>query len=222
MLSIRFQPPRGRSLPVLVHLPPGHARFPRRRWPVVLHLHGGGERGDDPRALLRNDLPLRLLRDRAFPFVVLSPLCPRGTTWGGLLDELLALLDELVPLLRGNPRRVHVTGASMGGSGTWMLAAADPARFASAVPLCASVPNEPGWPRRAHRLANVPVWAFHGGRDPVIPVRHARLLQAVHRAAGGRSRLTILPRVGHRVWDVAYHDPKLWTFVARRRAPRRR
>lgn len=189
---------------------------------MVLHLHGGGERGRDVRTLLRNDLPLRLLRDRAFPFVVFSPLCPRGTTWGGLLDVLLALLDELVPAVRGNPRRVHVTGASMGGSGAWMLAAEDPARFATAVPLCASVPNEPGWPRRAARLATVPVWAFHGKLDPVIPVRHPRLLQAVHRAAGGRSRLTILPGVGHRVWDVAYDDPRLWTWVARRRAPRRR
>lgn len=221
MRSIVFTSPAGTSFPVLVHLPPGHARARRRRWPVVLHLHGGGERGSDVRALLRNDLPLRLLRDRAFPFVVLSPLCPRGTTWAGLLDALLALLDELVPVLRGNPRRVHVTGASMGGSGTWLLAAEDPARFASAVPLCAAVPSEPGWPRRAARVAPVPVWAFHGARDPVIPASHARRLQAVHRAAGGRSRLTVLPDVGHRVWDVAYHDPRLWTWVARRRAPRR-
>jgi dienelactone hydrolase len=179
------------------------------------------------RALLRNDLPLRLLRDRAFPFVVLSPLCPRGTTWGGLLDDLLALLDELVPLLRGNPRRVHVTGASMGGSGTWMLAAEDPARFASAVPLCASVPNEPGWPRRAARLAHVPVWAFHG-KDPVIPVRHARLLEP-STAGRRRSRLTVLPvwpsRVGRRVprpeaVDVGRAPPRAAALIRRAAASR--
>ena len=208
----------GTRLPVLVHLPPGHATHPRQRWPLILYLHGGGERGHDPRALLRNDLPRRLEHARSFPFVVLSPLCPPRTTWTPLLPTLLELLDELIPLSRANPRRVFVTGASMGGSGTWQLIALAPERFAAAVPICASVPPLHGWPHRAARAADVAVWAFHGSRDPVISARHARALQHVHRAAGGRSRLTVLRGVGHEAWGHAYADPRLWSWLSNRRS----
>ena len=213
----------GTRLPLLVHLPAGHVGHPRKRWPVVLHLHGAGERGDDLGALVRrSELPRRLEHAPRFPFVVLSPQCPSGTTWGPLVPALLAMLDELVPALRGNAARVHVTGCSMGGSGAWAVAEADPARFASMVPVCASVPPRPGWPARAARLAGVPVWAFHGARDPVLPPRHSQVLAAVHRAAGGRHRLTILRGVGHAAWGPAYGDPRVWRWVARRRRPDRR
>jgi predicted peptidase len=127
------------------------------------------------------------------------------------------MLDELVPALRANVRRIHVTGPSMGGSGTWQLIALDPERFASAVPICASVPALAGWPARAARAASVAVWAFHGARDPVTSVRQPRALQAAHRAGGGRSRLTVLPRVGHEAWTPAYANPRLWTWVLNRR-----
>ena len=215
--SVLFASPAGVTLPALVHLPASHAAHPRRRWPFLLNLHGGGERGSDPRALLQNDLPRRLEHAPGFPFVVVSPQCPRGTTWAALVPTLLSLLDELVPLLRGNPRRVHVTGASMGGSGAWILAATAPHRFASAVPVCASIPRGRGWPAHAAHLGSVPVWAFHGALDPVIPVRQARALAAAHRAGGGRSRLTVLRGVGHRAWTPAYAERRLWTWVANRR-----
>ena len=208
----------GTRLPFLLHLPPGHAAHPRRRWPFVLYLHGAGERGHDPRALLRNDLPRRLDHAHGFPFVVASPQCPPRTTWTPLLPALLELLDDLIPLTRANPRRVHVTGSSMGGSGTWQLIAAAPRRFASAVPISASVPPLPGWPARAARAASVAVWAFHGARDPVTSARGARALRAIHAAAGGRSRLSILSRVGHEAWGPAYADPRLSSYLANRRS----
>ena len=218
-LSVLFVSPNGRELPALIHLPVDHGTRPRKRWPFVLNLHGGGERGADPRALLKNDPARRLEHAPRFPFVVVSPQCPRGTTWAALVPTLLALLDEMVPLLRGNPRRVHVTGASMGGSGTWVLAAADPHRFASAVPVCASIPHGHDWPARAGRLGKTSVWAFHGSRDPVIPLRHPRALRSAHRAGGGRSRLTVLKGVGHVAWTPAYANPRLWTWISNRRRP---
>ena len=218
--TLTFHGQSGRSLRCLVHLPTGHARRPRKRWPLVLYLHAAGERGHDLQELLRHDLPRRLEHAHAFPFVVVSPQCPPRMTWAAWIPTLLELLDELTPALRANPRRVHVTGASMGGSGTWQLAAADPGRFASAVPICSSIPPLPGWPGRAARLASVPVWAFHGALDPAVPVRCSRVLQAVHQAAGGSSRLTVLPGVGHVAWTPAYAFPRLWTWVANRRRPR--
>jgi predicted peptidase len=209
----------GTEIPYLLHLPPGHASRRRRRWPLVLHLHGAGERGRDPWTLLQKDLPRRLEHAPRFGFIVVSPQCPQRTTWTPLLPVLLEMLDELVPALRANVRRVHVTGPSMGGSGTWQLIALDPGRFASAVPICASVPPLHGWPGRAARAASVSVWAFQGARDPVIPVSEPRALRAAHREGGGRSRLTVLPGVGHEVWTPAYANPRLWTWVMNRRRP---
>lgn len=215
--ALTFCASDGARIPFLLHLPPGHASHPRRRWPLLLHLHGAGERGHDVRGLLRSDLPRRLERAPRLRFVVVSPQCPPRTTWTPLLPTLLELLDELVPALRANPRRVHVSGSSMGGSGTWQLIALDPGRFASAVPICATVPPLAGWPARAGRAATVAVWAFHGARDPVISVRQPRALRAAHQAHGGRSRLTVLPGIGHEAWTAAYGDPRLWTWLARRR-----
>ena len=215
--ALTFLARDGTTIPFLLHLPPGHASHPRRRSPLVLHLHGAGERGRDPRTLLQKDLPRRLEGAPGFRFIVVSPQCPSRTTWTHLLPVLLEMLDELVPLLRANPRRVHVTGPSMGGSGTWQLIALDPGRFASAVPICASVPPIAGWPARAGRAAPVPVWAFHGARDPVTSVRHARALRVAHRGRGGRSRLTVLRGVGHEAWTPTYADARLWTWVWNRR-----
>ena len=215
--AMTFMGRDGATLRLLLHLPPGHAAHPRRRWPLVLHLHGAGERGLDPRELLRKDLPRRLEHMPGFAFVVVSPQCPPRTTWAPLVPRLLEMLDELVPALRVNPRRVHVTGPSMGGSGTWQLIATAPERFASAVPICAAIPPARHWPGAAARAADVPVWAFHGGRDPVTPPRHARALRAAHRAGGGRSRLTVLARVGHEAWTPTYGNARLWTWVINRR-----
>src|SRR5947209_10827785 len=100
--ALTFLARDGTSLPFLLYLPPGHGARPRRRCPLLLSLHGAGERGRDPRALLRNDLPRRLEHANRFPFAVVSPQCPRGTTWGPLLPALLEMLDELVPLLSAN------------------------------------------------------------------------------------------------------------------------
>lgn len=207
----------GTRLACLLHLPPDHYARPRRRWPLVLHLHGAGERGTHPSQLLQKDLPRRLETTPGFPFVVLSPQCPPGRTWAPFFPTILEMLDELMPELRVNPRRVHVTGPSMGGSGTWQLIAFAPERFASAAPLCASIPPRAGWPGLAGRAASVAVWAFHGARDPVTSVRAPRALQAAHRAAGGKSRLSVLRGVGHEVWVPAYANARLWTWVMNRR-----
>jgi pimeloyl-ACP methyl ester carboxylesterase len=162
----------------------------------------------------RQGLP-RLARDGAsFPFVLLAPQCPSRTTWGDHLEALEALLDDASASLRADPKRVHLTGLSMGGAGAWVLAARSPARFASVVPICAPVPPLPGWPGRARRLVGVPVRAFHGAKDRVVPASEGLALAEALGRAGGDVRFVLVPEAGHEVWDGVYADPALLSWWA--------
>lgn len=211
-----FQSSSGSRLPYVVHVPPGHASG-GRRWPLVLFLHGALERGDDPARVLSTGLPAELLRDPAFGAVMIAPQCSSSTTWLDHGDGLLELLDEAERLWSVDASRVHLTGLSLGGMGAWMLGARAPERFASIVPVCASVPPRAGFPGAVAALKDVPVWAFHGALDPVVPVQHTLQLVETLRRAGGRPQMTLYADVGHRAWEPAYADPalKAW-FVASR------
>ncbi|MFM8979241.1 MAG: alpha/beta hydrolase-fold protein, partial [Planctomycetia bacterium] len=149
--ALSFHARDGTRLRYLLHLPPGHvapqpgAPQPAARhagalqaggWPLVLCLHGAGERGEEPAGVLVHGLARRLLDDPGFPALVLAPLCPAEATWLELAPALLELLDEAAGRLGADPARVHVTGLSMGGMGAWWLGLLAPERFASVVPVC--------------------------------------------------------------------------------------
>jgi predicted peptidase len=206
----------GSRLPYLLHLPPGHAApgwgGPRRRWPVILFLHGAGERGADPAKLLRTGLPALLLRRPDLPAVVVAPQCSAETTWLDHVEGLLELLADVEANLAGDASRVHLTGLSMGGMGAWLLGALAPERFASVVPICGPVPPLEGFLQMLGALADTPVWAFHGAQDEMVPVRHTLAAVEALERAGGRPRLTIYADVGHRSWEPAYADPALWRW----------
>lgn len=203
-----FQASDGSRLPYVVHLPPGHDRS-ARRWPLVLFLHGAMERGEDPRVLCGTGLPAEILRRPDYPAVMLAPQCSAHTTWLDHVVTLLELLDALPAAWRVDPRRVHLTGLSLGGMGAWLLGATAPSRFASVVPICGSVPPRPGFPAAVGALKDTPVWAFHGVQDPVIPVQSTLTLVGALKRAGGHPRLTLYADVGHRAWEPAYADPDL-------------
>jgi predicted peptidase len=122
---------------------------------------------------------------------------------------LLELIAEAERRLGTSPRRVHLTGLSLGGMGAWYLGARHPKRFASVVPICGSVPPFADFPAAVAALRDVPVWAFHGVEDPVIPVAHTLALVETLRRAGGHPRLTLYADVGHTAWREAYADPAL-------------
>lgn len=208
----------GTQLPYLLHLPPRH-HGGSGGWPLVLFLHGAGERGDDPVAVLRAGFPARLRDDPAFPAVVVMPQCAPGKTWLDYEGALLELLDEAERHLATSPRRVHVTGLSLGGMAAWYLGARHPERFASIVPICGSVPPFPDFPQAVGALRRTPVWAFHGVEDPVVPVAHTLVLVEALRRAGGHPRLTLYADLGHVSWDAAYADPALvgWLLGTLRR-----
>ena len=205
----------------LLHVPADDA--PPAGWPLVLFLHGAGERGDDIE-LVKVHGPPKLLatNDALRGSVLVSPQCPTDSWWRP--GALAALVEEVLAAHPTVDRdRLYVTGLSMGGYGTWGLLAAYPDLFAAAVPICGGgdpqrlweKPHAPGSFRLQdlRRAASVPIHAFHGQADPVVPVEESSLLIRELRAAGGDPQLTIYPGVHHDSWTRTYADPEVWRWL---------
>lgn len=200
----------------LLYLPRGYGADPQARWPLIFFLHGMGERGDDLQLLLRHGIP-RVVEEREdFPFITASPQCPPDASWLALIPALAALLDEVVASHAVDPDRVYLTGLSMGGYGVWHLAVACPERFAALVPICGGL-GVPGLAERLCALKEVPVWAFHGALDPVVPVAESEQAVEALRACGGQARLTIYPDAEHDSWTRTYDDPALYDWLLAQR-----
>ncbi len=180
----------------------------RKLWPTILFLHGAGERGDDLGILGRIALPMVLEERDDFPFIVISPQCPKGRTWSN--EFLVALLDEIVSKYRVDTDRIYLTGLSMGGNGTWNLAMECPGRFAAIAPVC-------GWgdTSRVSVLRDVPVWVFHGELDTSVPVARGREIAEALVKAGGNVKTTLYPGRGHDCWHETYNDPVLYEWLLR-------
>lgn len=187
---------------------------PQAAWPLLLHLHGAGERGEDL-SLVKRHGPLKLVeRGADLPFIIAAPQCPMGKWWNN--DLLILFLDHLLATQPIDADRVYLTGLSMGGYGTWYLAMEHPERFAAIAPICGG-----GYWFIAGLLRHVPVWAFHGAKDEVIPLQESeRMVQAVL-DAGGDARLTVYPDAGHDAWTETYDNPELYKwFLSHRRKSR--
>jgi predicted peptidase len=193
------------DLHYLTHEPPG---FADDRRPGLLFLHGSAERGSDLHVLTNTAIPALIERGRNLPFVTISPQCPADMTWAQLTGALQDLLDELVPSLAINPERLYLTGISMGGFGAWQLASAAPERFAALVPLCGG--GDVAW---VERLKSLPTWAFHGARDPVVPVSESRSMVEALERVGAPVRLTVYEDLEHDCWTRAYDDPELYSWM---------
>jgi predicted peptidase len=191
-------------------------------WPLLLFLHGYGECSDSDLNRVKIHGPPKIVESRPdFPFVVVSPQCPSFerdmdkiiAAWQP--DPLMRLVDHVAAKLNIDPERIYVTGLSMGGYGTWRLAAAYPERFAAAVPICGG-----GDPQKiAAKLRDVPIWAFHGAKDLTVPLSESQEMVDAVRAAGGDVRFTVYPDVAHDSWVAAYDDPAVydWLLSHRRR-----
>lgn len=211
--------PKAVRLPYLLFLPAGYDREPGRRWPLILFLHGAGERGDDLDLVRRYGIPLVADRRPDFPFIAVSPQCPADSTWMTELDGVTALLDDVVARHSVDTDRIYLTGLSMGGYGTWYLATLHPHRFAAIAPICGGGDWFFGFPERVRVLKHLPVWAFHGADDPLVPLEESQRLVRVLEETGGSVRLTVYPGVGHDSWTPTYDNPELYSwFLAQRRA----
>lgn len=180
-----------------------------RLWPLILFLHGAGERGDDLSKVTSQPIFDYARRAAEFPFIIAAPQCPLGRQWKP--DELAALLDEVQAKYRVDPDRVYLTGYSMGGSGTWATAMDYSPRFAAIAPVCGRA-----IPLLVGNLWRTPVWAFHGEKDNVVPISQSRtMVDFLKGLDNPEVRFTIYPEDGHDIWHKVYNDPELYEWLLR-------
>ena len=203
------------QLDYLLFLPKGYEAKSEKRWPLILFLHGAGERGTNVWKAATHGPPKNVTSNPDFPFIVVSPQCPEGEIWSN--DALLALLDEITRKHGVDTNRIYLTGLSMGGYGTWRLGLTHPEKFAAIVPICGGgelitvlVANG----EKAKALKTMGVWAFHGGKDPVVPVEESQRMVDLVKKAGVRDvKFKIYPEAGHDSCTETYKDPELYEWL---------
>jgi len=191
--------------PYLIYLPADYGKDDTA-YPLLLFLHGAGERGADVGIVKRHGPPMLAASGREFPFILVSPQCPEDEYWS--VPVVKALLDRVLATHSVDRSRIYLTGLSMGGNATWRLAMAFPDLFAAIAPVC-------GWgdAQRVGVLKSVPVWAFHGKKDPVIVVERGESIVNALSAAGGNVRFTVYPGAGHDSWTETYDNPALYAWM---------
>lgn len=180
-------------------------------WPLVVYLHGAGSRGHDPELLRREWLPGQIVQGKQFNFILLSPQCPANSGWSPKL--VVGLIEHISSSLSVDRKRVYLTGYSMGGYGTWATASYDPGRFAAIAPLCGG-----GDVEQAERLKNIPIWAFHGDKDNVVPLEASQAMVDAVMKCGGQVKFTEFLGAGHDIAAMTYQNQEFckWLLAQRR------
>jgi predicted peptidase len=199
-----------------------------QKWPIILFLHGIGERGTDGLMQTQVGIATAIRNDRSrFPAIVVMPQCLKEQIWNkpDMQELALAALGAAAKEFKGDPKRTYLTGLSMGGYGSWALAAAYPHKFAAVVPICGGIlpPDDARKQADSDRIpyleaakkigTKLPIWVFHGDADPDVPVSESRHMVEALKAAGADVHYTEYPGVGHKSWDKAYADPELMTWL---------
>ncbi|MCX6327008.1 MAG: prolyl oligopeptidase family serine peptidase [Bacteroidia bacterium] len=188
----------------LLSLPDGYNNDTITKWPVILFLHGKGERGNDLEKVKTHGPPKLINAGEKMPFIVISPQVPDNQWWNP--DLIVLMLKDCVNKYRIDEDRVYLTGLSMGGMGTWAVAMKYPELFAALAPIAGAGNTSEAW-----GLRHTPVWIFHGEKDPLVAVNNARIMyQALIKY--GNVKLTIYPDAGHDSWSRTYTNPDLYTW----------
>jgi len=192
----------------LLYLPADYGKDAKKKWPLIMFLHGAGERGENLELVKKHGPPKMIAQGKPFDFIIVSPQCPNDIWWPEQTDVLISLFDDIETKYRVDTDRIYLTGLSMGGFGTWSLTERYPQRFAAIAPICGG-----GERYAANRLKDVPVWAFHGAKDNVVPVARSQEMVDAVKKAGGDAKLTIYPEAEHDSWTQTYDNPQLYEWL---------
>ena len=207
-----FEVQQTRSLRYLLALPESYADSDAK-WPLVVFLHGAGERGDNLDLVKLHGPPKMVAQGRKFPFILVSPQCPADGWWP--YQPVPELIDFIEKNYRVDPDRIYLTGLSMGGYGTWSFAARQPQRYAAIVPICGG-----GVPYLMRGLGHLPIWVFHGDQDTAVPLEESERLVRVLKSIGNEKvRFTVFPKTGHNSWTQAYAMDELFEWMLARKRP---
>ncbi len=210
------------TISYLLYLPGAYGQDASRQWPLILYLHGSDVWGNNPEDLTASGLPKLLTSTLDFPAIVLAPQAPQDVVWWGAeLDLVRALLDHIQATYAIDPKRIYLTGPSMGGFGAWAMVMQSPQRFAAVVPVAG------GWdsardtvPRNICAVKEVPIWVFHGAQDDIVLPRKAQLLVDALKKCGVEVRYTLYADANHREsFARAYDDPELYAWLFEQHLP---
>ncbi len=198
--------PRKVRYAYIVHTPTSYEDFPEKQWPMIIYLHGGSDRGTNLMKVYSSGVPDQIYRGRELPFIVAAPQCPALLRWS-TDDWFETFYGEVVSKYRVDKNRVYLTGVSLGGEGTWYLAAKYPDLFAAIAPISGFTSRTTFIYRNIKNLADLPIWAFHGELDLVVPVAETRRMLEQLKGRNRRLKCTIEPSLGHSInWSVYPRD----------------
>jgi len=195
-----------RPVNYLLYFPDGYGQDTLKKWPLLIFLHGSGERGDDLEKVKTHGPPKLIDQGKKFPFIVVSPQAPQGQGWSN--TDLYALLQNCKQKYRVDPDRIYLTGLSMGGFGTWSLAIEHPEEFAAVVPICGGGDTTDIW-----KLRHTPVWCFHGAKDKNVPLQADQKMISALQVYNPTAKLTIYPDAEHDSWTVTYNNDSLYQWL---------
>ena len=192
----------------LLSKPEGYEADAAKKWPLVIFLHGSGERGNDLEKIKQHGPPKLIAAGQKFPAVIASLQCEPNNLWNP--HGVKAVTDHLMKTERIDPSRVYLTGLSMGGFGTWDTAFEHPDTYAAIAPICGGAGVR--W-IMTERIKHLPVWIFHGDKDTAVPVENSHKIHDALKKIGSPVKLTIYPEVGHDSWTQTYANPEFWAWL---------
>lgn len=198
----------------LLTLPDGYEADTSKKWPLLVFLHGAGERGSDLELLKKHGPPKLIAAGKKFEAIVVCPQVPLKSIWNE--HGVKGLVDEISRTHRVDASRIYLTGISMGGFGTWDTALAYPDTFAAIAPICGGAGV--GFVM-AERIKDLPCWIFHGDADKAVTVDFSTKMHGALQKAGSQAKLTIYPGVGHDSWTQTYDNPEFWTWLFAQKKP---
>lgn len=215
--TLDWKSTRSGELKYLLYLPPDYQKASDKKWPLLLFLHGAGERGTNVDRVAVHG-PMSLVKQGTnFPFIIVAPQCPAGEIWEN--EPLLQLLNRVETALAVDTNRVYLTGLSMGGYGSWRLGLAYPERFAALAPICGGANMIEvilgSWEKEhCKQMLRLPIWAFHGAKDDVVPpIESERVINSLKKIGHKNIKLTVYPKAKHDSWKEAYADPKFYEWL---------
>ena len=193
-----------------------HIYFPNNyhdsdtKFPLVLFLHGAGERGDDLRLVEKHGIPKMINNGINFPFITVAPQCPKFQYWSEPVNvkTLLLLVEEIIKKNKVDIDRIYATGLSMGGYGTLAIAKERPDLFSAIIPVCGGLDTTD-----IERLKDIPIWLFHGAEDKVVPVENSELIYDLLKPINPEIKITIYKGINHNSWEMTYNNQNIYDWM---------